>query len=277
MRVSFAGWHGQVYSLARGLRATKTRANKFAHATQCRLIFALILLATVSGCRNNEHESIAAFPLRDAPSTLHWLAERARLVRTLSGEGLITLTRPDGQSVRLDGALVMQPPRQARVRAWKFGRALFDLTVTPEGVWAVTPDDPQRKEQMKTAGMSAAKLAKTWSVLSGGFFEGADLSAEVRESRLIVRRQTPGEPTVVCEVDRATLTPRKYLMLDDSGKQRFSLVLSRYRQFGEVAWPTRLIAVSDSGTVEVELREVEINPELPAAAFVPPRRAEKLP
>jgi hypothetical protein len=39
----------------------------------------------------------------------------------------------------------------------------------------------------------------------------------------------------------------------------------------------RLVAVSDGGTVEVELREVEVNPELPENAFAPPRRAEKLP
>ena len=67
------------------------------------------------------------------------------------------------------------------------------------------------------------------------------------------------------------------VMLDGNGKQRFSLKLDRYKQFGEVVWPTRLVAVSEGGTVEVELREVEINPPLPGAAFVPPRRAEKLP
>jgi len=229
------------------------------------------------GCNHEEKETIPTFPLLDAPTSLQTLAQRARLVRTLSGEGLITLTKPTGESVRLDAAIVMRPPNEARVRAWKFGRAMIDLTVTTPGVWAVTPDDPERKEQLKSAGMNAGKLAKTWSVLSGGFFSDSNLSAEVRGSKLIVRRQITAEPTVVCVVDRATLTPRKYILLDDVGKERFSLTLSRYRQFGEIAWPMRLIALSEGGTVEVELREVEINPELAENAFVPPRRAEKLP
>ena len=86
-----------------------------------------------------------------------------------------------------------------------------------------------------------------------------------------------GEPAVVCEVDRRTLTPRKYSVLDDRGATRFSLTMDRYRQFGDVVWPMRMVAVSEGGMVEVELREAEVNPELPAAAFTPPRRAEKLP
>jgi outer membrane lipoprotein-sorting protein len=199
-------------------------------------------------------------------------------VKTLSGEGLITLTRPDGESVRLEAALAMAPPDRARIRAWKLGRAIFDLTVLPDGVWAVAPDDSKRKDQITSAGVSAAKLAKTWSVLSGGFFDSPNLRAEVHGPKLLITRTAADEPTVTCEVDRATLTPRKYAMLDDKGITRFTLTLDRYRQFpGDVVWPTRLVADSDAGQVEIELRDVEVNPELPPGAFVAPRRAEKLP
>jgi outer membrane lipoprotein-sorting protein len=236
-----------------------------------------LLMVVAGGCRSHVKEDIPTYPLTDAATTIIEVAAHAEKVHSLTGEGLITLTRPDGESVRLDAAMAMQPPERARMRAWKFGRAVFDLTVTPQGVWAVIPDDPKRKEQMTSAGVSAAKLAKTWSVLSGGFFDGAGLKAETRGSMLIVRRETPDEPVVICEVDRATLTPRRYSMLDDRGVTRFTLSLAQYRQFGSVVWPTRLTAVSDSGTVEIELRDVEINPELEPAAFVPPKRAEKLP
>jgi hypothetical protein len=205
------------------------------------------------------------------------MGERARLVRGLSAEGLITLTKPDGNSVRLDAALVMRPPREARIRAWKFGRAIFDLTIAGDDAWLFTPEDSKRNEQFKSAGLNAGKLAKTWSLLSGGFFEDGDFVVELRESHLTARRQLAGEPMVVCEIERPTLTVRKYSMLDDKGKQRFSLSLDRYKQFGEVVWPTHLVAVSGGGTVEIELRNVEINPELTENAFVPPRRAEKLP
>lgn len=244
----------------------------------CGQVFALaVILLLLTGCHHEEKESITQYPLTDTPTTLQSLATRAKLLHTLSGEGLITLTRPNSESIRLDAALVMRPPNLARVRAWKFGRAIFDLTITPDGVWAITPDDPNRREQMQSAGASAAKLAKTWSLLSGGFFSDPNLTAETKGKKLIVRRHSPGEPTVLCEVDRATLTPRKYLLLDDTGKQRFSLTLDRYKQFGQIAWPTRLTAISESGTVEIDLRDIQINPDLPDSAFVPPRRAEKLP
>jgi len=250
-----------VYSLARGRIAQW-------------LSLALVLL---TGSHHEEKEFIAEYPLANAPTTLKSLATRSKLLHTLSGEGLITLTRPNNDSIRLDAALVMRPPNQARVRAWKFGRAIFDLTITPDGVWAITPDDPNRKEQIKTAGVTAAKLAKTWSLLAGGFFDQTNLTADIQGTKLIVRRQTPSEPTVICEVDRATLTPRKYLLLDDAGKQRFSLTLDHYKQFDQIAWPTRLTAVSESGSVEIELHDIQINPDLPDTAFVPPHRAEKLP
>jgi hypothetical protein len=243
-----------------------------------RMLFGIILLLSVAGgCGTHVKENIPTYPLTDAASSLRLVAEHASQVYSLTGEGLITLTRPDGESVRLDAAMAMQPPQRARIRAWKFGRAVFDLTVTPEGVWAVIPEDPKRKEQITSAGVSAAKLARTWSVLSGGFFESAGLKAETRGSKLVVRCETPDEPLVICEVDRPTLTPRKYSMLDDKGVTRFTLSLEQYRQFGSVVWPTKLAAVSDSGTVEIELRDVDINPQLEPAAFVPPRRAEKLP
>jgi outer membrane lipoprotein-sorting protein len=242
-----------------------------------RLMVLGLLLFVAGGCAQHAKEDIPTYPLTDAASTVKLVAEHAKQVHSLTGEGLITLKRPDGESVRLDAAMAMQPPERARIRAWKFGRGVFDLTVTPQGVWAVIPEDPKRKEQITSAGVSAAKLAKTWSVLSGGFFDGPGLSSEIRGSKLLVRRVTPGEAVVVCEVDRQTLTPRKYSMLDDKGVTRFTLSLEQYRQFGPVVWPTKLAAISESGTVEIELRDVEINPELEAAAFVPPRRAEKLP
>ena len=239
--------------------------------------FLMVLLLILSGCTDHDKEPIAAYPLMDAQSSLHVLVERAQKVHTASGEGLITLTRPNGESIRLDAALAMQPPDNARLRAWKFGRAIFDLTVTPAGIWIISPDDPSRKEQIRSAGVSAAKLAKTWSILSGGFFNQPGLKSELRGDRLLLRREAAGEPVVICEVDRRTLTPRRYALLDDTGKERFSLTLDRYRQFADVVWPIRLTAVSENGTVKVEMREIEINPELPAGAFVPPRRAEKLP
>lgn len=244
-----------------------------------RIMVAGLLLAGLAcggGC-GQKAERIPTYPSMDAAASLKVVADNAHKVHRLTGTGLITLTRPDGQSVRLDAAMAMQPPERARMRAWKFGRGIFDLTVTPDGVWAVMPEDSDRREQIRSAGISAAKLAKTWSVLSGGFFDSQGLSTEISGSKIVVKRASAGEAVVTCEIERKTLTPRKYSVLDDDGKARFSLTLDAYRQYGDVIWPTKLVAKSEGGDVEIDLREIDINPEIAPDAFKPPRRAEKLP
>ena len=79
-----------------------------------------------------------------------------------------------------------------------------------------------------------------------------------------------------CEVDRATLTPRRFFSdSQGSGEEQFELKLSKYRDVNGIPWATRLEAISAMGRVVVEQRGVEINGELAPQAFVPPKRAER--
>ena len=48
-RLDHAGWHGQAYSLARGLGEGKTRANQFAHATRILPAFVLLFFSLACG------------------------------------------------------------------------------------------------------------------------------------------------------------------------------------------------------------------------------------
>ena len=50
----------------------------------------------------------------------------------------------------------------------------------------------------------------------------------------------------------------------------------RYADFNGIAWPQRIQAVGPSGRITIDLSEIEINGELPPAAFRPPARAVKL-
>jgi hypothetical protein len=223
---------------------------------------------------------LPTFPRTEERTALSILAQRSRQVRTVSGSGTLELTRPNGESVRLDLAVVMQPPERARLRAWKFGQAVFDLTITPEGLWLESSQDSsQQAEQIRSAGTNAAQVTRAWSLLNGGFFDQPGLDAWNDGGQLVVRRAArAGEPAVVCRVDRDTLTPRGYEMLDDAGAVRFSLVLDRYHDFNGIVWPRRITATSrEAGRIVVELADVTLNEEPPTGAFVPPRRAEKLP
>ena len=248
----------------------------------CLLI--LLTVALMAGCAQHrratarDDERLPPYAWADEQTALRDLAERSAAVRTASAACDLTLTRPDGESVRLDGAVALSPPDRLRLRAWKFSRAVFDLTLRPDGLWVLAPDDAGRRRQVLPAALDAATFGREWAFLFGGFFAAPDLEAQVRGDELVVRRTLPDGRSVVCDVDRATLTPRRYRMLDPAGQTRFTLVLEGYREFdGGLTFPTHFTATSDEGGIDVTLRDVELNQSLPDDAFVPPRRAERQP
>jgi hypothetical protein len=244
------------------------------------LVFLLCAVtASLAGCgtRARTEANLPTFGDLDHAAALRVLDERARAVKTLSARSVLTLARADGQTVRLDGAVVMAPPDRLRLRAWKFNQAIFDLTLTPDGLWVMTPDDPSRKQKVLPASLSAAQLGREWALLSGSFFGVPDLKVRDAGNRLVVTRVMDDGRTVACEVDRRTLTPRRYRMFDPTGRERFTLTLGEYDVFGGIPWPTRLDAKSTEGRIGVRLKDVELNGELAPNAFRPPRRAEKQP
>jgi hypothetical protein len=234
------------------------------------LLFGLLLAA---GCAARSDEKLPTVKWRDHDEALRILAERAQAVRTVTAEGLITLIRPDGESVRFDLAMVRDRDRGVRLRAWKLGRAVFDLTMTPDGVWLLTPDDPSLKQKVRTAGVSARQLLDAWEMFNGEFFVSGNGDFQHRAG--VLRYATSN---AFCEIDRRTLTPRRYALVDATGRQRFVLALSDYREITRIPFAHRYVATSrDEGEIRIVLREVELNAELAPAAFTPPRRAEKLP
>jgi hypothetical protein len=229
----------------------------------------------MSGCAVRR-ENLPAVHFRDDREALDILVRRADAVKTVSSQGTITLQRPSGESVRLDLAMVRAGREQLRLRAWKLGRAVFDLTMNGEEVWLFTPEDPSLKNKARSAGLTANQLAENFNLLSGDLFRRPDVKVRDAGANLIVS-SAQGDALVRCEVERRTLTPRKYVMLDPAGVARFTLELSDYRLLaGDIPFPFRYIATSDEGKISIALREVELNGELAEGASVPPKRAEKL-
>jgi hypothetical protein len=220
------------------------------------------------GC---DSEHIATYPSMSDQQAMQILIDRSRRIRTVSAQGLVTLERPSGEIVRLDAALAIQPPTNARLRAWKLGQAVFDITLTPQGLWVVTPQEDQTP-----FGDHTANVTRQWLRSMTGTFEDAGVIAEDSVTRLILKQQADNGATIVCEVDRKTLTARRYILRNRDFQQRFQLTLSRYAEFNGIVWPQRIEAVGPSGSITIDLREIEINGELPSAAFHPPARAVKL-
>jgi hypothetical protein len=242
-----------------------------------RLFPLCLLLSAIVGCASS-HENLPKYPRMDEGKSIQTIADRAEKTRTVTAQGLITLRDSEGQTVRLDCVIVMRLPDELRLRAWKFGQAVFDLTLTPEGAWLIAPENSERRAQVQTAGVSAAKLARTWSVLAGGFFSDPRVKVtKLSNDRMMVEKDQDDGTKIFCDIERPTLTPRHYRLVDDKGTTRFELTLDRYAQFGEVVWPRSVLAVSERGQITIDLKEIEINGEIPEQAFRPPRRAEKLP
>jgi hypothetical protein len=206
---------------------------------------------------------------------LRILADRAAALRTVSAQGLMTMRRPDGESVRLDIVLVGQTDGRLRLRAWKLGRAVFDLTMTPQGIWMLLPDDKAIRERIRSSQSNISRIASSWDLFNGQFFTRRDVTLHDAGSSVVAAATIDGS-RVTCEIDGDTLAPRRYILRDDCGTQRFSLTLSQYQQFNKLPFAQRYLAKSEFGEVDIKMHDVEINGELAEAAFVPPKRAEKL-
>lgn len=238
------------------------------------LVFLLCILAT--GCSPHVHEQIPKYPIMSVGQTLEQLRARSSGLHTVSGQGTLRLTSGDGKSVLLDAAIALQPRENlARLRAWKFGQAVFDLTSNSDGVFVVAPQDSAQRAQVLKAGKGASGMINQWLALIAGKID----SEEVQENgdQLIVKQPADAGTTLISLIDRTTLTARSYRLLDSSGKERFSLKLSEYTESNAQVWPRRIEASSDEGKIRVIFNEVDLNSDLPAAAFTPPTRAEKLP
>jgi len=259
-----------------GRRGSRMENGGWTKATG-RWLTTALLLAGLSGCANRER--IPVYPAMADEAALRTLAQRAAAIHDASGSGSLTLTRPGGDSVRMDVAVVMQRPGRVRMRAWKFSRAVFDLTVNEDGVFLVAPSEAGggAGEKVRSAGIGAGKFARAIGVLFGGdFFTRAGLRV-LKDSPFTLEVDISGE-RVTCEVDRRTLTPRVYRVLDERGNQRFKLELSKYVDHGGgIVYPHAMVATSEQGKAEVALRDVDINAGVAAGAFKPPARAEKLP
>lgn len=271
-RVHFSGRNvarSRFRPLKRALRATRSVPDVI-------LLLSMIFLAY--GCAPRpQPENLPLYHWTDDATGLRDLSQRAHAVKTVSAAALLTLTRPDGQSVRLDGAIAVSlPQKSVRLRAWKLSQAVFDLTLTPQGLWIEMPRDANRREQVAPASLSASQLARALSIFGGDVFDGPDVQMIDRGGpQFQVGKPIEDGQTMVADVDRRVLVVRQYRLAGASAAVHFTLTPMQYRTIDGILWPTRLIARGDTGTIDIELRDVELNGELPPAAFVPPRGAEK--
>jgi hypothetical protein len=238
-----------------------------------------LLIAIIGGCAGVT--PLPDYPAMSDADAMRTIADRQEAVRSVSAECDLYLTDPQGQTVSLDGVLVAQTPGSLRLRAWKFGHAVFDLTLTGGKGWVMLPDNRQAARKLDPANISARRVGDAFELLGPSYFRTASSVNEVRPTGgplLVVRGWALGRDDVVCEIDRRTLTPRRFVMGTADGTNASEIKLDGWAvtQNGMV-WPLRMSLASPMGEVLVVIRSVELNGDIPVGAFVPPKRAVELP
>ncbi len=232
-----------------------------------KLGFVIILLAITCGCARL---SIPIYPKMRPAESLAIASQNYQQIQSVQAKGTITLSDTKKESVRLDGVLILQRPDKLRLRAWKLGQVVFDLTINDIAAYQYIP-----RNEAKSAITTSHKLLSHWQrSLLGNLQPDPETVTESNDQILFRNVQQDHEEWTI---DRKTLTVSQIQIEDENGERKFELQFRDYQAFNTHVWPTLIRAIRESGVIEIKLSEIEINGQLPENAFVPPARAERLP
>ena len=245
------------------------------------LVLLLVALA-LPACRGPRVLSGEALPPTPAPastadpadpgSLLHAANATPRAVSSFSAACRLKLVTPEGETVHLDGVIAAQEPGSLRLQAWKFDRPAIDFTVTPAGRFLFVRG--QEDGDAPPAGFAA--------IPPGGLPSLAPLLTELPEAGYTA---APGptltwparafgvdtEATITATLDAANRV--EALHVGRAGERLQRIAFANFRSLGGVAWPMDWeLTGRINGTILLE--DVELNPDLPAAAFEPPADAQ---
>lgn len=236
-----------------------------------------IAIVALGGCAGPPVTPLPTHEWIDAPHAMDTLRERATLIDTLSATCRLVLRSADGETVRLDGAIVCRPPDRVRLRAWKMGQTVFDLLATPEGAWAWAPDADDPAAALREIGVRADRLAEAMAYVTGGFVDGARVVGLTDDSLVVERPTAETGARVRGVIDRRTLTPREAILLDSAGRERYRLTFEDYVVIDSHLLATSMSGRGEEGRFSVRLDEIEVNVEPAEGAFVPAAGAVRLP
>lgn len=241
-----------------------------------RHLFPAVVVLLSVGCQmptvREEHLPHLAWP--GVSQALAAMQVRDAALRTQRAQGQLQLTH-EGESVQLDAALLLDTPAEGsprlRLRAWKLGRTVFDLTVTAEGTWFL---DGTGSADPGAAAAGLARLGAALPQLSGGhLWAGAK---PLDESADVFRVQRPDG--AVLTVVKATQSLRRVEVKTPEGPLAIDFT---FAAVPAADGTLHLLPQSVNGTAPDGARfafvatKLEANIVLPATAFTPPPAAKK--
>lgn len=255
-------------------------------STRRRPVLFLIALCAVAftGCRATPPGEVVpqTMGLSDG-QVLAVLAERAEQVQGVMASGTLRLESEAEGSVRLEMALLASGDERLRLRAWKLGQPVFDLMRDGDAVWLWASDRAQRDvPPAERYPMTADHIDTGWRLVTGRLFAAPPdriVSREplVVEYNLRTRNATGSATRARLTIDRSTQTLTRCEVIDSDGGVRQTLTPQRYRMIDGTPWATRIVSGTPGNGFQLTLEVVELNGELPASAFTPPRNAQRQP
>jgi hypothetical protein len=113
----------------------------------------MLLVFVIAGCAAR----LPTYPPMEGLAAAEVMSQRAAQVRTISGPARIQLRDPTGQSVELDAAIAAELPGKVRVRAWKMGHAVMDITIIGAQAWVLPSEGSRAQEIAEGGGREAAR------------------------------------------------------------------------------------------------------------------------
>lgn len=211
---------------------------------------------------------LPTYPPASAQEITRHVGARFAEIQTLTASCDIDLSGGD-DSITLEGAIAIERPDKFRLRAYKLGHAVFDITAVGNDVWSIPlPEEAGDRAEP----IPARKLVQTVWLLGPGFFDPAVTVSET-PGLLVVRAPGLGSDDLRCDIDRATRTARRFHGEDSSSPSAPNVILDDYRLIGDIPWPHTVRFSSGQRSVEVRFHTVEINQTPLPRTFQPPKRA----
>lgn len=229
------------------------------------------MLAISGGCASTR----VSYPWQGVEAGAARMRERDEKVRSIQAEARIVLTNAAGQSVVVEGLLLLDPGAGARLRAWKFDQPVLDVTRTPEGTWVWMGRQGDERAREWIARAMAPDGVVAWSFLPGLLVATANGPADQDADatfELVGAADDRGN-RVQARFDRATLTLRELGWTDANGRELSRVRCERYRWIAGQPCPGRVSASSPHGSMVMDVGRVEVNVPLAPRAFVPPTDA----
>ena len=233
------------------------------------MLISASILMVAGGCR--EAVPVQAGVLTDA-QVLAAVRSRDAKISTFSNAGTVLLTRADGKHVAMDAVLVGARPGLLRLRSYKMGSAVFDLTLLPDATWMWQSRRAGREPlDLPTFDANAVPI---WRMLIGSLPEAEGRVLISSNGRLDWEAAT-GAGRIIVTIDRATATVQQYRFIAGDGSEHH-IQLGEYFLVDDIAWPGRIAIASDRGRIEIKVSDAEVNPQLPDGAFTPVDGATRL-